>query len=236
MLNHLSQEKSRSLRRRSGCRATCRALQLRNHQNYLPPDASPPLPLLQQSSPPSRRACLQKQSSWPGSCVGKASQLALASPRSTHYCHALPGPRCSRERSSLAQSHPRGARWTPSPKGWAPAAALSTQPSASTLTYAAVAAAIARTLSHAGPTPRGAATELKVGVAAGGSVSRNAAESAAEVSFDSRYQRAVAADADLHAALLDAAATSTDPALADTYIAWSERIAPPPLDGIPPVS
>ena len=82
-------------------------------------------------------------------------------------------------------------------------------------TYAAVAAAIARTLSHAGPTPRGPATELKVGVAAGGSVSRNAAESADAVSFDSRYQRAVAADADLHAALLDAAATSTDPALAD---------------------
>ena len=100
-------------------------------------------------------------------------------------------------------------------------------------TYAAVAAAIARTLSHAGPTPRGPATELKVGVAAGGSVSRNAAQSAAAVSFDSRYQRAVAADADLHAALLDAAATSTDPALADTYIAWSERIAPPPLDDIP---
>ena len=53
------------------------------------------------------------------------------------------------------------------------------------------------------------------------------------MSFDTRLTRAVAADAELKQALLDAADGCDDAPLAETYRAWADRFAPPPLQDIP---
>ena len=101
-------------------------------------------------------------------------------------------------------------------------------------TYFAAASAIARTLSHASPAHGAHINGMEIGAGAGGTVSRNSVEAALPADFRARYDRAVAADAELHDALLSAAAACADSSLAATYTAWSERFSPPPLDEIPP--
>ena len=100
-------------------------------------------------------------------------------------------------------------------------------------TYHAAAAAVARTLSHAGPDAAALAPALAIGAPVGGTVGRNAAETASPADFDARYARAIAADTALREELTRSADECGDAMLAATYLNWADRITPPPLDDIP---
>ena len=101
------------------------------------------------------------------------------------------------------------------------------------LTYRAAAAAIARALSHAAPTAANDAPPLTIGAAAGGSLTRSAADGASLASFSVRHAKALAANDALRAELLREADACGDAALAATYLAWVDRLEPPPLAEIP---
>ena len=101
------------------------------------------------------------------------------------------------------------------------------------LTYHAAAAAIARALSHAAPSPTAASPPIAIGADVGGSLTRSAADAGPPCRFAAKYDNAISANASLRSELLLEAERCAGSALAGTYTAWADRLVPPPLSEIP---
>lgn len=98
--------------------------------------------------------------------------------------------------------------------------------------YLAVAAALARTQTFMAPR-REVLSTLQHGAVSGGAVAPHLDGAAQAGDFESQLRRAQQADAELKAALLDAAEECGDVIMAATYIDWADRFAPVPLEQIP---
>ena len=93
-------------------------------------------------------------------------------------------------------------------------------------TYATASAAILQTQLLARPGKPGSSTSLATGMPVGGEVQRNAASTADGASFEAALRAAHAADSQLRAAILDAAAAESDADIAASLTAWADRFAP----------
>ena len=93
-------------------------------------------------------------------------------------------------------------------------------------TYATASAAILQTQLLARPGKPASSTGLATGMHVGGEVQRSAASNAESASFEAALSAAHAADAQLRAAILAAAASESDTDIASALTAWADRFAP----------